>query len=171
MGYAAQWLDGLRVLVEKHTDCLLEQADTYLQEQISLTSAIPPPPFNPDLSKATNIQPALHIPLALDPHPPRSEQPAVPPTSSPPAAFPEECMRELRQLCPACFGGSKHGRPIYRPPPAGGAIIATSLLGLKIGMQVVPFNAKCLGKKLDRNSEALTCYLHNTFEGLSLLLH
>ncbi|KJA14936.1 hypothetical protein HYPSUDRAFT_412056 [Hypholoma sublateritium FD-334 SS-4] len=109
MGYAAQWLDGLRVLVEKHTDSLLEQADTYLQTQLSVPPTIPTPLFDPDLSKVPDAPPLPHIPLATDP-PPLPSNPSPP--SSPPPVSPEECMRELRQLCPACFGGAKHGRPL-----------------------------------------------------------
>ncbi len=34
LGYAAQWLDSLRVIVENHVDSLLEQADGYLQKRL-----------------------------------------------------------------------------------------------------------------------------------------
>lgn len=111
MGYAAQWLDGLRVLIEKRTESLLEQADTYLQAQLSVPSAIPTLPFDPDLSKVPDIQSPPDIALATDSLPPPSE-PSVSLPSPPPAVSPEECARELRQLCPACFGGTKHGRSL-----------------------------------------------------------
>ena len=121
MGYAAQWLDGLRVLVEKNTDSLLEQADAYLQKQLSAPSTVLPPPFDPDLSHVQEVQPQPCIPpspVASDFYPlPLKQPPVLPPSPQPsaspspqPTESPEECMRELRQLCPACFGGVKHGR-------------------------------------------------------------
>ncbi|KAF9479003.1 hypothetical protein BDN70DRAFT_807721 [Pholiota conissans] len=84
-GHAAQWMDGLRLLVERRTESLLQQADEYLQTCSSIPSAIPTSPFEPDLS-----QPAHN--------------------SNDTAPF--ESNRILRQLCPACFGGTRHGRPL-----------------------------------------------------------
>ncbi|KAF8178009.1 hypothetical protein BJ912DRAFT_856565, partial [Pholiota molesta] len=84
LGYAAQWLDGLRVLVDKRMESLLEQADAYLQAQRpSIHVMAPTQPFNPDASRTISS-----------------------------SSTPSECARALRQLCPACFGGVKHGRPL-----------------------------------------------------------
>ncbi|KAF8869756.1 hypothetical protein CPB84DRAFT_1856057 [Gymnopilus junonius] len=41
-GHAAQWLDGLRVLVEKGTDTILDEADTFLRTVNSGPTANPP---------------------------------------------------------------------------------------------------------------------------------
>lgn len=128
LGYAAQWMDGLCALIEKHTESILEQANTFLQAQNSPPAARPTLSFNPDVSRIP-----YQLPPYRSPHPPSPELPSPP--SSPPSGVPKqppcplspseeslqqskaplmrsECARRLRQLCPACFGGGKHGRSL-----------------------------------------------------------
>ncbi|KIM38191.1 hypothetical protein M413DRAFT_30325 [Hebeloma cylindrosporum] len=70
LGYAAQWLDGLRVLIERRVEDALTASDQILQQDAASTLQ------KNDLENLS------------------------------------ECMRILRQLCPACFGGSTFGRPL-----------------------------------------------------------
>lgn len=53
--------------------------------------------------------PAPEGPTPVPPHP--SEQPQSGSKGSTEAVR-TECARVLRELCPACFGGTKHGKPL-----------------------------------------------------------
>ena len=83
LGYAAQWLDGLRVLVEKKVEEALTVSDQTLQQEKDVISLKTDTGVNLETSPDENGDPDL-----------------------------VECTRFLRQLCPACFGGSSFGRPL-----------------------------------------------------------
>jgi len=72
LGYAAQWLDGLRILVERKVEDALIVSDQLLQQMGD--------------SETSPVE--------------KDDQDLV------------ECTRLLRQLCPACFGGSMFGRAL-----------------------------------------------------------
>src|ERR1700722_6546935 len=95
-GYAIQWHDALRVLVEKAVSDALETSYKCIQAseapQVSETSEeeSPPPTAVPPLDSSTSVEP--------------------PPSERQPDLTRGRCARILQQRCPACFSGTLYGR-------------------------------------------------------------
>jgi CxC1 like cysteine cluster associated with KDZ transposases len=83
LGYAIQWYDCLRVLVQKQVDRALEASDGRIQ-------AVQLPDL--DIHNVTAAPSAYSL--------------------EPPTVTPGECARILRERCPACFGGTAFGRTL-----------------------------------------------------------
>ena len=133
-GYAAQWLDSLRLLVEKRVDAILDDTDVFLSTCNLGPRTTETPVFKPTLP------PASSTPLCAAAHPqpssntsatlPSIENATLPSSLSRAAAHPHtlsnvssisadpetsarprepsECLRSLRQLCPATCGRPSH---------------------------------------------------------------
>lgn len=92
LGYAAQWLDTLHVMVERKVEEALA-----LSDQIRV------------LQHAGNLETSPQASnLEASPQASKSETSPVEKEDGDLV----ECSCFLRQLCPACFGGSKFGRPL-----------------------------------------------------------
>jgi len=111
-GYAIQWHDTLRVLVEKEVydaletsyDCLQAARDPQpTSQQLPLPPAapLPVPPHPTAIPPQAPLQPATTS-GSLSTSPPSLTQPH-------PHLTPGKCARILQQRCPACFGGLSFG--------------------------------------------------------------
>jgi len=83
LGYAIQWYDCLRILVQKKVDTVLEESAKEIQ-------GVRRPDIDlPNTTTASSTS-----------------------SPKPPALTPSECAPILQQRCPACFGGTTFGQPV-----------------------------------------------------------
>jgi hypothetical protein len=94
LGYAIQWYDSLKILVERSVKDALRVAEQLYQDlHATPDTAIMPPTtqlFIPDNISDPTKKPSIAVPNKLSKG---------------------ECARILQDRCPACFGGNLFGRP------------------------------------------------------------
>ncbi|KAJ7588018.1 hypothetical protein C8J56DRAFT_889864 [Mycena floridula] len=105
LGHAVQWFDALELHTKAKVDEAIHKSDQLLQSDHAAKVESPTP------LKSTE-SPSTLDPCSLDDI--LQGKPAVSPPPSPGMfeAGTGECHRMLRDLCPACFGGSHFGRPL-----------------------------------------------------------
>jgi len=102
LGYAAQWLDVLHIIVEDRVDAALAAADEKIQNSIADQDS-----SNRDLNRKIDVREnqskkTSGLGVSSDTDEPLPAIPCQPTDLS-------ECARILQQRCPACFGCSKFG--------------------------------------------------------------
>ncbi|KIL60922.1 hypothetical protein M378DRAFT_1061934 [Amanita muscaria Koide BX008] len=125
LGYAVQWYDCLRLKIDKQVEDILtacnNECKSVLQTadqgdstevltggQTSYLMSFPSVPSTPHATRQTKIQ-ELRTPQAI--RQPLDAQSSPVKNLIGPSFNHTLCDRYLRQMCPACFAGSTHGRP------------------------------------------------------------